>query len=72
MSPHTSNGDGESLTAREGNVETNGRKKRRTIAPEDTDYMPPGAKRVSVFVALLSSTKLIFAAAYSSAQSTAW
>ena len=53
MSPRTSSGGGDSLAARDGYVETNGRKKRRTAAPEDGEYMPPGTKRVSGPVALL-------------------
>ena len=40
-------GDGEELVFKEGYVETNGRKKRKTGA-EDQDYLPPGTKRVRI------------------------
>lgn len=41
------NGDADETMSRDGYVETNGRKKRRTgVAAEDQDYRPPGTKRV--------------------------
>ncbi len=48
MSPPNGNGEAEPQVGGESFVETNGRKKRRTIAPagDDQDYRPPGTKRV--------------------------
>ncbi|THH02834.1 hypothetical protein EW026_g83 [Hermanssonia centrifuga] len=47
MSPPNGNGEAEPQVGGESFVETNGRKKRRTIAPagDDQDYRPPGTKR---------------------------
>ena len=50
MSPQATNGDMDDSLSRDGLPETNGRKKRKTvatvIAAEDQEYQPPGTKRV--------------------------